>query len=186
MWQPLHKLRSLRAPWGCTEALWSGALCLCSTVHTQDSWVLMPGCTRMCPPGRSWTARLTLGCLTGAGIMWPCPLMRAGVWPPPFYLLPPGLSILLLRLIYAALPSTSWLFCCSVLLCCSALSNQSHHLPSILPFALFLFFLLQNSFPVMSKLTIIKEWLCWDRAWRRTCFYAKLMLCKFRKKLSTQ
>lgn len=105
MWQPLHKLISLHVPWGCTEALWSGALCLCSTVHTRKT----------CPHGRSWTACLTLGCLT-------CPLMRAGVWPlPPFYLLPPGHSILLLCLIYAALPSTSWLFCCSVLLWCSAL-----------------------------------------------------------------
>lgn len=68
---------------------WSGELCLYSTVHTQNSWVMTPSCTQMCPPGRSWTASLTLGCLTGAWITWPCPLMRAGVWPPPFYLVSP-------------------------------------------------------------------------------------------------
>lgn len=138
MWQLLHKIISLHVPWGCTAALWAGALCLCSTVHTQNSWILMPGCTQMCPPGRSWTASLTLGCLTGAWITRPCPLMRTGVWPPPFYLLPPGLSILLLRLIYAALPSTSRVFCCSVLLCRSALSTQCHHIPIILPWTLFI------------------------------------------------
>lgn len=44
--------------------------------------------------------------------------------PPPFHLLPPGLSMLLLGWIYAALPSASWIFCCSVLWCCSALQDS--------------------------------------------------------------